>query len=116
MSFSHFRPRRALLGALPLFTIVLVPSLGLLTRAGLAQTTARKAVSHDEWVGIYLGKQKIGYSGTHYAPITYHDAPAVQATTHGITKMQLLGSAVEQEEDTETILDLQDRQIGRAHV
>lgn len=111
MLFSDIRPRRALRAALPLLAIALFPTLSLLARTGWTQTTALKPIPHDEWMGIYLGRQKAGYSGTHYVAMTYHDKPAVKANTHGVTKMQLLGSAVEQEEDTETISDLQDRPL-----
>jgi transglutaminase-like putative cysteine protease len=114
MPFSHIRPHRALRAALPLLAIALFPTLTLLGRSGWTQAAALKPVPHDEWVGVYLGRQKAGYSGTHYVSMTYHDKPALKATTHGITRMQLLGSAVEQEEDTETILDLQDRPLEQS--
>jgi transglutaminase-like putative cysteine protease len=110
MSFPYLRPRRAWRAALPLLAIVLFPTLSLLARS---QTAASKSVPHDEWIGIYMGKQKVGYSGTHYTSVDYHNIPAVKATSHGITKMQLLGSSVEQDEDTETISDLQDRPLAQ---
>ena len=111
MLFSDCRSLRALRVLLPLGVLVLFPSGSLPARSVRAQTAVQKAVPHDEWLGIYLGSRKIGYSGTHYAAASYHDMPAVKATTRGKTKMELLGSAVEQEEDTETISDLQDRPL-----
>jgi len=71
------------------------------------------AVPHDEWIGIYMGRQKVGYSGTHYASVSYHDTPAIKATSHGITRMQLFGNSVEQDEETETISDLQNRPLAQ---
>lgn len=103
-----FGLRRALRAALPLLAVALFPALCLGTHSVRAQTPTPKAVPHDEWVGIYLGKQKIGYSSTHYGPTSYQNKPGIVTTTHGVTKMQLLGREVEQEEDTQTI-SVQDR-------
>ncbi len=110
MLFSCLRPSRAVHAALPLLAVVLFPTLSLLTHSVRAQTTAPKAVPQDEWMGIYLGRQKIGYSGTHYDATAYQGKPGIVATTHGVTKMQLLGREVEQEEDTQTI-SVQDRPL-----
>jgi transglutaminase-like putative cysteine protease len=111
MSLSYFCPPRATRTMLPLFAVVLLPMLGLATRFTSAQTVAPKIAPPDEWTGIYLGKQKAGYSGTHYSFVTYQGKSALKASTHGITRLKLLGSSVEQEEETETISDLQSRPL-----
>lgn len=115
MRFSHLRSRRALRVALPLIAVVLFPTLSLLARPIQAQTPAAKPVPPDEWTGIYIGKQKVGYSATHYEAVVYHEKPAVKATNHEVTKLQMLGSSVEQDADTETISDLQDHPLQQTY-
>ena len=70
------------------------------------QAASPKPVASEEWIALYFGQQKIGYSVTRTAPATYLDMPALQETTHGVTKITLLGSSVEEDEDSESITDL----------
>ncbi len=108
MSVPDLRPRRLGRVALPLLAVALFPTWSLLAHS---QSASGKSVPHDEWTGIYMGKQKVGYSGTHYTSVRYHDTPALKANSHGITKLKMLGTSVEQDEDTETITDIQDRPL-----
>ncbi|MCW3052893.1 MAG: transglutaminase domain protein [Chthonomonadales bacterium] len=108
MSFPDLRPRHAWRIALPLLAIALFSPLSPLAHS---QTTAGKTVPPDEWTGIYISKQKVGYANTHYVAVTYHDAPAIKVTAQSVIKMQMLGTSVEQEEDTESISDLQNRPL-----
>lgn len=115
MLFSNSRSRRALRVALPLITVALFPILSLSALSTSAQTPTAKPIPPDEWSGIYIGKQKVGYSGTQYSAATYHDKPAIKASTHGVTKLQMLGSSVEQIEDSETLSDLEDHLLQQTY-
>ncbi len=113
MPLSCVRPSRALRVTLPLLAALTLPVYAFLLRPALAQTTVHPVTPHDEWLGMYLGKQKIGYSGTHVTPTTYQNKPSFKSTTHGVTKMQLLGREVTQEEDSVTITDAEDHLLAQ---
>ena len=65
----------------------------------------------DEWLGVYLGSKKAGYSNSTSGPATYEGKPALREVGKGVTKILLLGTSVEEEENTETITDLRYRPL-----
>ena len=65
----------------------------------------------EEWLGVYLGNKKAGYSSSISSPTTYEGKPVTREIGRGVTKLQLLGTSVEEEELTETISDLQFRPL-----
>ncbi len=65
----------------------------------------------DVWLGMYMSGERIGYSHIHTEPATYKGKPALKMTSKGITKLKLFGAEVEQDEETETVTDLQQRPL-----
>lgn len=76
-----------------------------------APVVAAKKAASEEWIGLYLGQKKVGYSVTRTAPTTYLSKPAIQESTHGITKLVLLGANVEEDENSKAITDLKHRPL-----
>jgi hypothetical protein len=70
-----------------------------------------ESAPHEEWTGVYLGGQKVGYGRTIIAPITYGGKPALRETSHSIQKILLLGQSMQEEENSVSITDLKSQPI-----
>src|SRR5580658_4857083 len=88
-------------------TILLASLLCVVTPFSAGAAVANPpSTPQEEWSGVYLGGQKVGYGRTMVAPITYAGKPALRETSHSIQKILLLGQALEEEENSVTITDL----------
>jgi transglutaminase-like putative cysteine protease len=65
----------------------------------------------EEWIGLYFGRQKVGYSVTRTTPTTYHARPALQENGHTVTHLVVLGAQVEEDEVSESVTDLKHRPL-----
>lgn len=83
-----------------------VPTIAAGTAPSPSATTAK-----DVWLGMYMSGERIGYSHIHTEPATYKGRPALKLTSKGVTKLKLFGAQVEQDEETETLADLQQRPL-----
>lgn len=99
--------------SLPAATLAHSFSLTRLLPALIAQKPAAEV--KEFWLGMYLGTQKIGYNSVRAVPTTYHGKPATQETSRGKTRMTLLGSTVEQDENIVTISDAQERPLEQIY-
>ena len=70
-----------------------------------AESSAHDLLPKEDWMGMYLGGRKIGYSSVFTSAISYHGKPALLTKSHGVTHLQVLGSSVDQEDDSTTISD-----------
>ena len=75
----------------------------------LAQSS--NSASHEEWSGVYLSGQKVGYGHSITSPTTYGGKPALKETSYSTQKILLLGTSMQEEENTVTITDLKSQPI-----
>ncbi|HZO88138.1 MAG TPA: transglutaminase-like domain-containing protein [Chthonomonadaceae bacterium] len=71
-----------------------------------APAASQKAQTTETWMGLYMGSRKVGYAHLQTLPATYQGKPALRSISKSVTKLTVLGSAVEQEESQETLSDL----------
>jgi hypothetical protein len=109
--------RRALAKGLLFAALLPVPSALPAYAASYAPAppAARSASAQeqvkDEWMGMYLGPRKIGYTSLHTEPTTYQGKPALSTVSKLRTQLTVLGATVEQDEADTTITDTQYRPL-----
>lgn len=88
-----------------------LPALPAHPQEAANTNTEGSKIPEDEWLGVYLGGKKVGYSHTHAEKSTYEGSPALIETVSGKTNIQLLGTKVEMTENTKVISDLKRRPL-----
>ncbi len=74
-------------------------------------SSSNNNASHEEWSGVYLGGQKVGYGRTLVEPTTFAGKPALRETSHSIQKIMLLGQSLEEDENSVTVSNLDSQPI-----
>src|SRR5258708_20958833 len=94
--------------------LALIASNSLAAKSDPPASTAKQTPetsTRDEWSGIYLGADKVGYAQISVEPATYEGKPALKETTHSVLKVLLLGQSMQEDESSITITDLQSRPL-----
>ena len=65
----------------------------------------------EEWVGLYIGQKKVGYSVSRTSSTMYQEKPALRESSHSVTRLMMLGVNVEEDEVSEAITDLNHRPL-----
>ncbi len=99
-------PLHALILSLLVWSAFAAPAQRRIPTAKQTAPSRTPDVRSDEWIGLYFGQKKVGYSVTHTTPTTYLSRPAIQESGHTVTRLVLLGANVEEDEDSEAITDL----------
>lgn len=112
MAMPHRQAGRTLIyasGSALLFGVALLPARAQTAPAAAPRSEAarqpEKEARKDEWMGMYLDKDRIGYQHVHVEPTTWQGKPALRITTQGVTKLTLFGTSVEETESSETVTD-----------
>ncbi len=90
----------SLLGTAPISATALIQR-----RDTSAHTLTNETKPKEDWIGMYLSGRKIGYSSIFTSSTIYHGKIAQLIRSHGMTHLQVLGSSVDQEDETTTISD-----------
>jgi hypothetical protein len=107
--------RRPLLVAGIIAVFLAPPCVALAQRHHRAASPSTSAVPKqaavEEWLGLYFGQKKVGYSVTRTLPTIYLSRPAFQESGHTVTRLVVLGAKVEEDEVSESITDLKHRPL-----
>lgn len=88
-----------------------VATLAAISALGTAALADPPKGPEEEWLGSYFGTQYIGYESTLTTPTTVGGQPVLRVVSHGVTKMTVLGSTVEENENSVTIADMHYRPL-----
>ncbi len=68
----------------------------------------------EEWMGIYFGSMKIGYTQISITPDQYYGKSAVRSFSHSVLRLTVLGASVEQDVTETTIEDVAARPLTQS--
>lgn len=74
-----------------------------------AQARLDPSALRSAWYGMYLGKDKVGYTALYFKTTRYQNQPAIELNSDARMKLSMFGSTVEQISTQQTLMDMNGR-------
>lgn len=75
------------------------------------QLTSKTPSVHEEWSGMYMSGQKVGYAQLKLESTVFAGKPALRETSHSVFHILLLGQTMQEEENSVTVTDLKSQPL-----